>query len=299
MVVNSSPSQTVLKSNSSRLINMHWCRHILYHNTAADGSSMPTGEAKRALAQALGDAERSAAKLDPLLGTASPSQPAQPGAVVGMAPFRVKVRCCRRRVKSMRLTTMRDVHQHRAQDTPLGAITTKRADGQVSAPQRMAPPNLPPPSTPPPPASPKQVPVAAAAVPAAGSPAAPNALAAVGKGAATLGALVLPWLIITKAANNGGGEGGNGGSGGRGGGGGRGGNRGKGDDAPRKGNLVMRMLVLASCAVVGYVARDRLGGVQRVVAQVVALTVVMWARLMEDVEEDVEDRVQMALAYVQ
>lgn len=48
----------------------------------------PTGEAKRALAQALGDAERSAAKLDPLLGTASPSQPA---VVVGAAPFSVKV----------------------------------------------------------------------------------------------------------------------------------------------------------------------------------------------------------------
>lgn len=127
-----------------------------------------------------------------------------------------------------------------------------------------------------------------------------NALTTVGKGALTLGALVLPWLIITKAANNGG-EGGSGGRGGGGGGsGGRGGKGGKDDGVPHKSsNLLMRMLVLASCAVVGYVARDRLGGVQRVAAQVVALTVAMWAALEEAEEDDVEDRVQMALACVQ
>lgn len=136
------------------------------------------------------------------------------------------------------------------------------------------------------------------AAPVVARTAAAGSLATVGKGAATLGALVLPWLIITKAANNGGegGNGGTGGTGGRGGGGGRGkgGKGGRGDEGRPRGGLVMRMLVLASCAVVGYVARDRL---QRMVAQVVALVAAMWAGLEQ--EEDVEDRVQMALAFVQ
>lgn len=68
---------------------IHGTAHMITSSIATASDGAPTGQAKRALAQALGDAERAAAKLDPLLGTASPSQPAQ--SVVGAAPFSVKV----------------------------------------------------------------------------------------------------------------------------------------------------------------------------------------------------------------